>query len=312
MTAAPAGEGAPADIHALAQRRSAARTNRDFAAADALRDEINAAGWRVTDTTEGFALTPRRSYDVGRTATELPDRTDQADSRRASVSVVVDGWPDDVRAFVDAFVRHVPADVVLLALDVGNIDGAGDVLHDLAQAHRGRIEDLHLEGPTGWAAAVTALVRADTAAVHVLADLSTILTGDALTPLLAELADPTVVGTGWRGVQVSDDWHSFADAGSGDVEALLGYWFALRRAALLQVPPHPKACFYRNADLELSYAIRDAGLGRLVVPAVDLPLRQTRHRGYHDADPAFRDAQSQRTYARFLSRFRGRDDLRIR
>lgn len=310
MTGTPAGAGAPADIRALAERRSAARADRDFGAADALRDEIAAAGWRLVDTPDGFTLTPAPSYDVVRSAADLPDRADQSDTRRASVAVVVDGWPDDVRLFAEAFVRHAPADVVLLALDAGNVDGAGDVLHEEAQAHPGRIEDFHVEASTGWAAAVTALARADTAAVHVLADLSTIFTGDALSALLAEFADPSVVGAGWRGVRASDDWSSFDDAGPGDVEALLGYCFALRRAALLQVPPHPKARFYRNADLELSYAIRDAGLGRLVVPATDLPLRQGRHHGYHDTDPTYRDAESKRTYARFLARFRGRDDLR--
>lgn len=312
MTHQPAGAGAPADVRALAQRRSAARANRDFAAADALRDEIAAAGWRLLDTPDGFTLIPAPAYDVVQSVADLPDRSDQADSRRASVAVIVDGWPDDVQDFTEAFVRHVPPDVKLLALDVGNVDGAGDVLHNLAQDHPGRIEDFHAEAATGWASAVTALARADTAAAHVLADLSTIFTGDAVTPLLAELADPTVVGVGWRGVRASQDWYSFDDAGPGDVEALLGYCFAVRRGALLQVPPHPKARFYRNADLELSYAIRDAGLGRLVVPATDLPLQQGRHHGYHDTDPAYRDAESKRTYARFLARFRGRDDLRVK
>ena len=57
--------------------------------------------------------------------------------------------------------------------------------------------------------------------------------------------------------------------------------------------------------------LRDAGAGRLVVPAGELPVRQDRHRGYHDSDPAYRDKQSRRTYDRFLQRFRGREDLRL-
>ncbi len=311
MTDLPAGSTAPADIVALAQQRSAARSHREYAGADALRDEIAAAGWLVTDVPDGFTLTARPPYEVMQSVAELPDRADQLDTRPASVSVVVNGWPDDLRAFAGALLTHVPDDVVLLALDVGNRGGAGDELHELALAHPGRIEEFHVQGPTGWAAAVTALARADTAAVHVLADVSTIFTGDSVTPLLAALDDPSVVGAGWRGVRASDDWLSFDDAPPGEVEALLGYCFALRRSALLQVPPHPKARFYRNADLELSYAIRAAGLGRLVVPATDLPLQQARHRGYHDTDAEYRDAESQRNYARFLHRFRGRDDLRI-
>ncbi|MFN2523912.1 MAG: hypothetical protein ABR614_11455 [Mycobacteriales bacterium] len=106
-----------------------------------------------------------------------------------------------------------------------------------------------------------------------------------------------------------DGWTEFTDAGPGEVEALLGYLFAVRRSAALQVPLPPKARFYRNADMEWSYLLRDAGAGRLV--ALDLPVRQDRHRGYHDSDPAYRDKESRKTYDRFLQRFRGRDDLRL-
>ncbi|MDQ6874807.1 MAG: hypothetical protein M3042_07070 [Actinomycetota bacterium] len=300
----------PAEVAALAQRRSAARAGRDFAAADELRAQIAASGWLVADAPGGFTLTPKPAYEVASSVRELPNRSAEPDGRRASVAVIVPGWPDDLREFAAAALAHLPDDVVLLALDLGNQDGAGDALHELALAHPGRIEELHVVQPVGWAEAVTALGRADAAAVHVVADLSTIFTGDSVSPLLRALDDPSVVGAGWRGVRVNDDWRSFTDAPAGDVEALLGYLFAVRRQALLAVPPHPKARFYRNADMEWSYALRDAGLGRLVVPA-DLPVRQGRHRGYHDSDPAYRDRESKRNYDRFLQRFRGRQDLRL-
>jgi GT2 family glycosyltransferase len=154
-------------------------------------------------------------------------------------------------------------------------------------------------------------MRVDTATVHVLMDPSSVLDGDALTPLLDALDEPGVVGAGWRGtnVDVEDGWRSFVDAGTGEVDALLGYLMAVRRDALLAVGgPHPKARFYRNADMELSLALREAG-GRLVVPAGDLPVHQERHRGYHDSDPAYRDRESRRTYDRLLQRFRGHDEL---
>lgn len=300
----------PAEVAALARSRSAARAARDFAAADELRAQIATAGWLVADVPEGFTLTPKPAYEVVASVHDLPDRSAEPDGRRVSVAVIVPGWPDDLREFAAAAMGQLPDDVALIGLDLGNRDGAGEVLHELARAHPGRIEELHVAQPAGWAEAVTALARADSAGVHVLADLSTIFTGDAVTPLLRALDDPTVVGAGWRGVRVSDDWRSFTDAPAGDVEALLGYLFAVRRAAVLAVPPHPKARFYRNADMEWSYALRDAGLGRLVVPA-DLPVRQGRHRGYHDSEPAYRDRESKRNYDRFLQRFRGREDLRL-
>jgi hypothetical protein len=318
----------PDDVVALAEERVAARAARDFAAADALRDEIAAAGWLVTDTADGFALQRKPPYDVLASLAELPDNSAAPDSRRATVSLVVDGWPDDVRTCLDALLAHTGDDVVVQALDLGNVAGAGEALHDYAGD---RVEAWHLAtaatwvpgggGSVGWAAARTALLRADTARVHVWCDLSTVFTGDALGPLLAAIdADDAVVAAGWRGVDVDvdDGWRSFTDAGPGEVDALLGYLFAMRRSvALAAGGPDAKARYYRNADLEFSFALREVsrargGAQRLVVPSADLPCRQDRHRGYHDTDPGYRDKESARTYNRFLQRYRGRTDLLAR
>ncbi len=51
-------EQAPGDVQALAEQRERARAERDFAAADRLRDEIAALGWEVRDGTAGFELLP--------------------------------------------------------------------------------------------------------------------------------------------------------------------------------------------------------------------------------------------------------------
>jgi cysteinyl-tRNA synthetase len=49
-------EPAPADLLDKARERDAARAERDFARADAVRDEIEAAGWEVRDTAGGTEL----------------------------------------------------------------------------------------------------------------------------------------------------------------------------------------------------------------------------------------------------------------
>ena len=54
---APAAE-APSEVHELAERREEARAARDFAAADALREEIARCGWEVRDVPGGFDLLP--------------------------------------------------------------------------------------------------------------------------------------------------------------------------------------------------------------------------------------------------------------
>jgi len=155
----------------------------------------------------------------------------------------------------------------------------------------------------GWGASRNALLRADPAGVHVIMETSTLLTGDAISPLLGAVAVDGVVAAGWRGVEPDPDLRGFHDGGPGPVSALLGYLLAVRAGAARAVGGLPaRARFYRNADLEFSLRLRS--MGQLVVPAGDLPVLQSRHRGYHDSDPQFRDRESQRNYRRVLDLLR--------
>jgi cysteinyl-tRNA synthetase len=53
-------EEAPPEVVELAEKRQLARAARDFAEADRLRGEIEAAGWEARDGPEGYRLVPRR------------------------------------------------------------------------------------------------------------------------------------------------------------------------------------------------------------------------------------------------------------
>ena len=298
---------APPDVVALAEQRAEARSRKDFAASDRLRDEIAELGWTVRDAADGWTLAERPPYAVLPSVRDLPDRSADPDTASCTVALLVEGWPEDVRTCVEALLAHTPDDVRVLLLENGPTD-AGPVVHELAGSPR--VEERHVERAAGWAEARQSLLHYDTAAVHVLMDPSTVLEGDALSPLRAAFEDAGVAGAGWRGVNVADGWTEFVAAGPGEVEALLGYLFAVRRQAALAVPLPAKARFYRNADMEWSYLLRDSGAGRLV--AMELPVRQDRHRGYHDTDPDVRDRESRKTYDRFLQRFRGREDLRLK
>ncbi len=305
---------APDHVHELAGLRLAARQARDFATADDLRNKIGELGWLVTDTATGYALAPAAAepparaprYKVLANPAAIPaagpDLRGGA-ARPATIGLLVEGWPDDLRGCVDALLQHAPAGVVISGLDVGNQDGAGDTLAELAMAHQDRIEAWHVASSPGWSAGRNALLRADPAPVHVIMETSTILTGDAITPLLAALATGGVVAAGWRGADPDADLLGFHDSGPGRVRALLGYLMAVRSEAAAAVGGLPgKARFYRNADLEFS--LRLGRLGRLVVPDETLPVRQARHRGYHDSDPAYRERESRRNYRRVLDLLR--------
>lgn len=53
-------ETAPQDIQEMAQKRIEAKKTRDFAMADELRNKIDAAGWTVMDTVNGFKLVKKQ------------------------------------------------------------------------------------------------------------------------------------------------------------------------------------------------------------------------------------------------------------
>lgn len=53
-------ETAPANIQELAQKRSEAKKNRDFATADSLREQIESLGWNIKDSVDGFKLVKKQ------------------------------------------------------------------------------------------------------------------------------------------------------------------------------------------------------------------------------------------------------------
>jgi hypothetical protein len=140
-------------------------------------------------------------------------------------------------------------------------------------------------------------------------DPSTILTGDAITPTLAKLAEEEFSAVGWRGglVNTEDEWRSVDDKGAGEVDVLFSYFLGLNKAHTLEAGAfNIRAIYYRNADIEFGLKLRQSQ-GRLW--QLDLPLKQERHHGYYDSDPEYREAQSKKNYDRILQRFRGKNEI---
>ena len=160
----------------------------------------------------------------------------------------------------------------------------------------------------GWGHSVNHFLNSVTEKYVVIMDPSTNFTGDAIAPVVAKL-DEGYNGVGWRGglVNVEDEWRSVDDRGEGDVDVLFSYFFAIdREFALKAGGANPSATYYRNADIEMSLAIRAAG-GKLW--QMDLPLTQGRHHGYHDVDPDYREKKSKENYNRILEKYRGRSEI---
>ena len=160
----------------------------------------------------------------------------------------------------------------------------------------------------GWGHTLNHFLKESNEKYLVIMDPSTNFLGDPI-PATLEKLESGYVGVGWRGglVNTDDDWRSVDDRGAGEVDVLFSYYFGMdREFALAAGGANPSATYYRNADIELSLALRAAG-GKLW--QLDLPLEQGRHHGYHDVDPEYREKKSKDNYNRILERFRGQSDI---
>jgi len=296
------GMSTPVDVERLAEQRAAARDSKDFARADALRDEIVALGWTLVDTPQGFTLShggeelrsPLRVSDV---ASRLHD----APVFDVALHWVCDGWLGDIDRAIESF-RARAGDSRLQFVVT---DTTGEAIEHWRDEDD--VEVLWLEPGTGWAAARNAGLGRSLAPIVVALDGSVEPTGDVLGPLVDALADPATGVVGPFGL-VTDDLRDFHEAeGAGACDAIEGYLMAFRRELLTDVGGFDeKFKWYRTADIEWSFRIKAAGHTCAVVP---VPVVKHEHRAWAAASDQQRASWSKRNFYRFLDRYRDRWDL---
>jgi len=297
----------PQAVRDLVAERQAARERRDFARADALREELRAAGWLVSDTPAGTELVEAPLYQPVDPAA-LPPRWEEPDQREVSVVVHVAGWPRDVARAVAALAAHCGGvDYEVVLVDDGVEEAAGRALEDLARDDE-RVRVLHLDPAGGFGAAMNLGMGQALGRVLVWLDPHVEATGDLLGPLLAALARPGAGLAGGWGVVTTSLLEFEADQGP-EVDAVEGYLLAVPRALAAGVGVDPRHRYYRNADLDYSFAVRALGYRAY---RVDVPARRHRHRAFHETDPTERDRSSKKNYDRFLARWKQRTDLLTR
>lgn len=294
-----------AKVRALAEERDAARRDRDFIRADAVRDELAALGWLVRDHADGFDLEPiARATPID--PARAPDLLAHAPTRAVSVQLVHEGFIEDLARFLRALdAHHDLGDVETIVVDPAT--GDADAINDLVADTPGATAFL-LDRDPGWAAARNVAIRASSGAVTVFADLSIEPTGDVLTPLVRALEDPGIAVAGPIGV-VSSDLFTWNEAETEICDAIEGYLLATRRDLLRDSGlVDERFTWYRNADLALSLQLRDAEGGG--ARRVEVPFRKHQHRGYlRFQDDATRDKMSRRNYNVLLERWRGATHL---
>ena len=306
----------PDEILSLAHDRAAARGAQDWATADRIRAEIEAAGWKIVDRGTDFALEPIHpptvaEGDVTRfgSSEAVPSRLDEPDpgTDEATVILVATDWPADLERAIAGLRAHAPdgTSIVVVA------DGPSPDQDAALSAEDNGLEVIRTSSRLGTGAAWNIGLRRSSGSVVVIVDTSVEASGDIIGPLVRALDDPTVGVAGGFGI-VSDDLRKFEDAPAGDVTAIEGYAIAFRRTdGAGRGPLDEHFRFYRNLDIWWSLVLRDEGEGSLPrrALAVEIPARRHEHRGWTSLPEAERDRLSKRNFYRVLDRFGWRRDL---
>ena len=306
----------PQPILDAAHARAAARASHDWATADRLREEIEAAGWRVVDTGMDFRLEPAHPPDLevggtvlyGRSAA-VPSRLEEPSTGAATFVIAAGGDASDLERAVRSVHAHVAGGVDVVVVADHPAPDVGPVLESLA----GSGEVLRTSEVLGTGAAWNMGLRRATGEVVIVMDPSIEILGDVVGPLASALRDPRVAVAGPFGLLSADLRRFDESTKAGRVTAIEGYLMAFRRADVSTHGPVDEGFrFYRNLDIWWSLALRDAGPGappRDALVVQDLPLARHEHRGWTSLAPAERDRLSKRNFYRLLDRFRDRDDL---
>ena len=251
-------------------------------------------GWEVVDSPTGSELQ----------AVRAPQPETGATARAVTLLAVVHGWQPDAERWLLSVFTHTKADFEALIVDnSGDARVAGWLKSRVAE----RLRAVTLDPPLGFGAAVNAGIEAAAGNVVVLFDPGVELKGDAVTPLLIALEDPGVVVVGPFGLRGQGTLKEFAESAGPEVDAVEAYCMAFRRAdALAAGGFDPKFRFYRIADVEFSFRLRDRGGKALVI---SLPVVKHEHRLWESTDPTERERLSRRNMYRFLDHWRDRLDL---
>lgn len=299
----------PPEVQRLLDERTAAREARDWARADALRDTLAQLGWQVEDGSRGSTVRPIlvRAAVAEADARGAASRLAEPATVAASLQLLAEDDASDFERFVGGLAAHAPS-VAWELIVVANAP-AFDVDAAIGRHVALPVHILRTEPRLGWADARTLGLRQSSGEITVLLDTSLEPVGDFVTPLLAAFEDPSVGIAGPWGV-ISADGRHFDAAAPGEVDAVEAYCLAIRREALRAVGGFdPRFRFYRNADLDLSFAARNAGWR--AVRTAELPLVRHEHRGYAALPAEERERLSRRNFYRFLKHWGDRRDLLV-
>ena len=233
-----------------------ARARRDWATADALKTQIEAAGWRVVDHGSRTSVSPAAPVTLvvdGEprygSSSSVPSLLDEPDAAAWTVVVIASEGPERVSRLLAALRRHAPAGtrVVVVANDPSEAQAAALAADapDLAPIAGALPEVVRTSTRLGYATALNIGLRRAVGEFVLISDATAWPTSDAMTPLAAALRDPAVAAAGGFGLVAAEHGPlrpnelrrvepTTRDAGA---TALEGAWLAFRRSDYRDLGP---------------------------------------------------------------------------
>ena len=313
MTTKPYRHVIPDEILALSHERDMLRRRGQYDRADALKRQIEEAGYAIKDNPHGAHLIILPSIEVAgqtyRTARQLPSLLNEPDRCTFSVNILAHDSFEQTQRCVESVLRFAGShDIEVILVDNASQDELS-IWAATLQLTEPRVRVLHVTRTMGEAEARNIGLKQSRGRYILLLDSSIELTGDVFTLLEQTLADSSIGITGWHGLHTSDLRH-FEESHEVEVEVVDKQCLAFRRSLLKKVGFFDEGYRYPYyMDVDFNFAVRDSG-ARVVITA-DLPV--TSYPGMQNTrlSDAERTRLTKRNFYRFLEKWGDRDDLLV-
>ncbi len=311
MTMRSSRPGIPADILALSHERDELRRRGKYDRADALKRQIEDAGYGIKDNPHGAHLIVLPSVDVDgivyRTAKQVPSLLNEPDRCEFSVNIIANTNFEEAKRCVESVLRYMGTrEVEILLVNNLSLDELEAWFRNL-QSSDSRLHLLNSSRPLGAAEARNIALKQSRGKYILLLDTSVELRGDVFTPIEEILADTSIGITGYKGLR-SEDLHHFEESSEAEVEAIDELCMAFQRSLLKKAGLYDES--YRYAyymAIDFTFAIRNSGVRAVVTQ--NLPIKS--HTQLQDTmlSDAEKTRLKKRNFYRFLDRWGDREDL---
>ena len=308
----------PEIIMSKSAERTLLRADLDYGASDLIRNEIEDEGYLVEDGAEKSVIRIKDPSEIREekwktisSSAEVSSSISEESLIPITVGVVVTGFPEDTRRCISSVMKWTETeDTEILVVDNGSSDSTGELLEEMSVEHK-NLKVIHSDHTIGDGAAKNVLLKVARGEIFILLDPSVEIKGNFVDRIKELLGSPEVGIVGLAGLRTKDLLHFHDGEGeSGNMDAMQGYCFALRRKDIENVGLMRESFrYYRNLDLDFSFQFKEKGFS--IIADHTLPMELHEHRGWTALSEGERDELSKKNYGRFLKKWRNRTDLLV-